>query len=75
MTLFTKRFLLDALERSIKTAAQAAVAVIGGDLINAFDLAYLDMAGIALGAALVSVLTSIASAQVGDDSPSLLRRA
>lgn len=63
-------FWLQTLERALKTIAQSAVATIGAD---AFDVVNLDWAGvgsIALGAGVVSVLTSVASIPVGRDKDS-----
>lgn len=69
----TAEFWLAAAERAAKTAAQVAVTFVGADLLNAFAVDYERVAGLALGAALVSVLTSVASAQVGPKgTPSLV---
>jgi hypothetical protein len=69
--LFTRAFWADAAERAIKTAAQVALVAIGQDAIGA-DLwgANLgNVAALAASAALVSLLTSIASARVPGISP------
>ena len=55
-------------ERAIKTAAQVAVLTIGGDVVNAFDLEWENILGLSLGGALLSVLTSLASSELGGDS-------
>jgi hypothetical protein len=60
--IFTRPFWLDALERAIKTAAQTAVAMIGAAQVNVLDLPAAAIAGVSLTAAIVSVLTSVASA-------------
>ncbi len=58
-------------ERAVKTAAQVVLTLVGADLVNAFSLPWTEVAGVGLGAALVSVLTSLASSQVGLAGPSL----
>lgn len=71
--MFTVLFWLAAGERSIKTAAQVVVTFLGADLIDAFAVDYTRVAGIALGAAVVSVLTSLISAPVSPTgTPSLV---
>ena len=59
--LFTKDFWIDTLERAIRTACQAALSagVIGG--VGLFEVDWLNVCGIALVAAIASVLTSVAS--------------
>lgn len=66
----TKAFWLDTLERAVKTAAQAVIA--SGLISTAVSIDWQAITGIGLTAALLSVLTSIGSARVGDDSPSLV---
>lgn len=70
----TKRFWIATGERAAKTAAQTALAVSTlGMGFNAFVVNWGDVAGVALGGAVVSILTSIASSGVGGDgSPSLV---
>ena len=69
-------FWLATAERSLKTAAQVVLTFLGADAVNAFSVDYGHVAGIAVGAAVVSVLTSIVSAPVGDEdakgTPSLV---
>ena len=72
-TIFTGDFALQAGERALKTFAQTAVAMLGAEALNVFQADLLATIGVSLGAGLLSVLTSIASARVhGDDSPSLV---
>jgi hypothetical protein len=60
-------------ERALKTAAQVLVTFLGADLVDVFAVDWQRAAGVAVGAAVISVLTSVASAQVGEpNSPSLV---
>lgn len=71
--MFSKRFAKATLERAIKTFAQAAVALLVGDQAGIVGVDWVSVASVAGLAAVVSVLTSIASAGVGDsESPSLV---
>jgi hypothetical protein len=73
MAVLGKTFWVEAVERATKTAAQAAVLVIGADQINAFALNWGDLAGFAAGGFVLSLLTSVASAPFGpEDDPSLV---
>lgn len=73
--LFSPAFWTDTAERAIKTAAQAAVALLGADYVNLVDVNFAGVGSAAALAALVSLLTSVGSAQVGTDaSPSLVSR-
>ena len=71
-TLFTRTFWLDALERAVKTAAQSAVLVVGAGQVDALSADWLTVGGFALGGALLSVLTSMASAASPGISPASL---
>ena len=72
-TIFTNDFWLQATERAIKTFAQTAVALIGAGLFNLLTTDWVQLIGVSGGAALLSILTSVASAKVhDDDSPSLV---
>lgn len=64
--MFKRKFWPAAAERAIKTAAQVLVAFLGADVVDAFSVDYGRAGGIAAGAAIVSLLTSIASAPAGD---------
>lgn len=66
-------FWKQALERAVKTAAQTAILVIGADKIDASTIDWSTVGWFALGGALLSVLTSVASEPFGpSDSPSVL---
>jgi hypothetical protein len=72
MTLWNKSFWKATAERAIKSAAQGLVLLIGGDVVfNAFEFDWEVAGGVTLGAAVLSVLTSIGSAAVTGDGPSL----
>jgi cell division inhibitor SulA len=75
MLIFSRAFLLAALERAIKTAAQAVLVVwlVPGELTNALTFDWQLAAGVGAAGFLVSVLTSVASAGVGpSESPSVI---
>ncbi|WP_026923285.1 holin [Glycomyces arizonensis] len=73
--MFTKRFWKKATERAGKSAAQAVIGAVALDgVVNAFTLDWKLAAGVALGGALLSYLTSMATAGVGEkDSPDLVK--
>ena len=67
MSIFTREFVADAGERALKTFAQALVALfVAGVTILSVD--WVDALAVAGTAALVSVLTSIASSGRGDST-------
>jgi glyoxylate carboligase len=69
--MWSHTFWVAVTERSIKTIAQTAAALLVGNgvgLLNADWVSVLSVAGMA---GVVSVLTSIGSATVGNDGPSL----
>lgn len=64
--MFTKKFWADAAERSVKTAAQTSVALLTADgVLGLLDVDWGQGASVVGLAALVSVLTSVASAPAG----------
>lgn len=67
----TRKFWIEALERASKSAAQAVIGLIP---LDQFDVLHMDVklaVSVAVGAAVLSVLTSIVTAPAGpDDSPS-----
>jgi len=72
-TIFTNDFWLQTGERAVKTFAQTAVALIGAGVLNVLTTDWQQLIGVSLGAAVLSILTSVASAKVhDDDSPSLV---
>ena len=71
--MLTKYFWFDAAERAIKTAAQSALLILGAEQLNALTVDWVGLLGYALGGALLSLLSSLASTRVGfPDSPSLV---
>lgn len=64
--MLSKSFWIDAAERAVKTAAQTAVAMLGTGLVGIIDVDWQNVASVSAVAALVSLLTSIASNPVGD---------
>lgn len=63
-TIFRRAFWLDATERSIKSAAQGALLAVGQDVVTVdlFAADWRNVAGAAAGMAVLSILTSVASA-------------
>lgn len=71
--MFTAKFWKGAVERALKSAAQALLGLWALDGFNAVEADYALAGGVALGAAILSVLTSIVSLAAGPtDSPSLV---
>ena len=68
--MLTKQFWLAALERAVKTCAQSAVAIIAAGATGLLDVDWVQVASVSGLAAVVSVLTSIASG-ASDGQPSL----
>lgn len=69
--MLTKAFAKAMLERAIKTFAQTLVAMFSGQAVGVLDVDWGKAASIAGMAALLSVLTSVASTSFGGDGPSL----
>lgn len=61
MRILTRTFWAYSLERAIKTFAQAGVAYLAGSAAGIFAVDWVAFLSVALGAALLSVLTSLAS--------------
>lgn len=71
--MWTAKFWRDAAERAAKSAAQALLLYWGGDqVVSAWSADWRAAGGIALGAAVLSALTSLLSAKVGDSSSASL---
>lgn len=59
-------FWKDAAERAVKTAAQVLVTFLGADLVDVLTVDWKQAGSVAAGAAVVSLLTSVASSQVAE---------
>lgn len=59
MKLLSTEFWAYAGERAIKTFAQAALAFLGGGTVGLFTIDWYSLTSVSLGAAFLSVLTSI----------------
>lgn len=70
-TIFTAAFARAAFERAVKTFAQTLAALLVADGTNLLTTAWSDRVSVAGMAALVSVLTSVASGVATDGGPSL----
>jgi hypothetical protein len=69
--LTTGAFWVSALERAVKTAAQSVLAILGVGAVTPADIDWKEaLLGAGIGA-LASLLTSIASAPIGNAGPSL----
>lgn len=66
--MYNRKFLEDLAERAIKTFAQTFLALVGSDMAGIFTIATTDNLKVSIGAAVLSVLSSIASTQVGDSN-------
>ena len=66
-----EEWVIAALTRAVKTAAQTAVALIGTGSVGFTDLDWVQVASVAGGAAVVSLLTSVATdlPEVGGAQP------
>lgn len=65
-------FLKAAAERALKSAAQAVLLTIGADQLDAFNADWQGFVSVAVGAAVLSLLTSIGSGFVGErETPSV----
>ncbi len=74
--MFTTRFWADTAERAVKTVAQSLLAlfVVGGQVFNLLTVNWQQALGVAAGAGVISVLTSVVSAKVtSTDSASLAK--
>lgn len=70
--MFDQRFWIAAAERAIKTFAQSLLALIGTGAVGIMDLDWLQMLAVATTATVVSILTSVVSANFGPNpGPSL----
>ena len=59
--LLDKHFWMDAVERMVKTVCEVALALIGTGMVGIMDVDWLNLLSVCAMAALVSILTSVAS--------------
>lgn len=71
--MFTKTFWKDSAERAVKTFAQSMVAVTTAGATGVLDVDWVNALSVSLLATLVSVLTSIGSGTIGDQSASAIK--
>lgn len=71
-SLTSREFWADCAERAVKTAAQAAIGVLGTGAVGLLQIDWANVGSVTLMAALISVLTSIASAGGDTVSPASL---
>ncbi len=69
--MFSKKFILATTERAIKTFAQALLAVFVTERTTILSIDWAQALAVAGTAALLSVLTSIVSGNIGNYGPSL----
>ena len=69
--MYDLRFWKASIERAVKTFAQTLVALIGTTAVTIVDLDWMQMLGVSATATVLSVLTSLASANFGSTGPSL----
>lgn len=67
MSVFSRAFWRATAERAIKSAAQGALVIVGGNQVDAWSIDGHGVIGAAAGSAIVSVLMSIVSSSVGPD--------
>jgi hypothetical protein len=70
----TKSFWIDAAERTIRTIAQSLLALMGTDALGIVGLDWMQMGSVAIGAGLMSLLTSIVATGIGDKGTAELVR-
>jgi len=61
----TRDFWKSAAERSIRSAAAAMLALLGAGAVDALKVDWIAVLSVGLGAAIVSVLTSVVASEVG----------
>jgi hypothetical protein len=71
--MFEVNFWKSAVERAVKTFAQTALALFGAGALDVLTADWQQVLGVSAGAAVLSVLTSVASASVSGGSPSLVK--
>lgn len=65
MNYLSPTFWKDAVERAVKTAAEAALATLGAGALNVLTVDWVGVASVSAGATVLSLLASVASAGLG----------
>lgn len=74
--MFSSTFLAAAFERCLKSAAQTLLALWGAGQLDVVHVDFAHSASVAVGAAVLSLLTSVVSLPIGPDgSPSMVSSA
>jgi hypothetical protein len=73
--MFSKQFGLDTLERAAKTAVQTLLAYFGAGALDVFHADWGNALSVTLGAVVLSVLTSVASYNLGNSGTASLTTA
>ena len=74
MRMFSKQFWIAATERAAKTFAQTFLALAGAQVFNVITADWAGLLGISAGAAVLSYMMSLVSAEIGDKgTPSLVK--
>lgn len=74
MSTLTRAFWRSAAERAIRTFAQAFLALVGATAFDVLQADWAGLVGVSLGAAFLSLLTSIVASEIGDKgTPSLIQ--
>ena len=68
-----RKWIKAALVRAAKTAAQAAVTLIGADMVSIVSLDWVHILGVCSTMAVISLLTSVAGIPEVDDGASVLK--
>lgn len=74
MPLTSKRFWRDTAERAVRTFAQSALATMGVGAVNVLTVDWQGVLGVGAGAAVISLLMSLASERVGDPGTASVQR-
>ncbi|MEI8229152.1 MAG: holin [Planctomycetota bacterium] len=74
MLYLSTRFWRDALERAVKTFAEATIATFGATKLDVLNTDWVGVLSIGAGAVVLSLLASVASANIGEvDSASAVK--
>ena len=68
----TRKFWEDTAERTIRTMAQALLALMGTDALGIVGLEWAQMLSVAAGAGIMSILTAIVATGIGDKATAQL---